>query len=100
MITDAQVLLLRQKIAENLTQAAAAAVAQMSVRSARKWQEGPLPSELRKPRYWRTRRDPLAKVWEHEIVPILEKDPAPKKSANALLRELTQRHPGEVGPEQ
>ncbi len=45
MITDAQVKLLRKKMSDHETQETAAAIAGMSVRSARKWQTGPLPSE-------------------------------------------------------
>ena len=40
---------------EGKTQETAAAKAGMSVRSARKWQSGPLPSETRQERTWRTR---------------------------------------------
>lgn len=72
MISDAQVMLLRQKLSEGSTQEAAARAAQMSTRSARKWQQGALPSECKKPRNWRTRRDPLAGLWESEVVPLLE----------------------------
>ena len=45
MITEQQVVLLRQKLMEGRTQRAAAASAAISERSARKWQRGPLPSE-------------------------------------------------------
>ena len=45
---------------EGKTQETAAAKAGMSVRSARKWQSGPLPSETRQERTWRTRPDPFA----------------------------------------
>ena len=48
MITDQQVVLLRQKLMEGKTQQAAAASAAMSERSARKWQRGALPSERKK----------------------------------------------------
>ncbi len=44
MVTDAQVRLLRQKIMAKKKQLAAAAAAGMSVRSARTWQRGALPS--------------------------------------------------------
>ena len=47
MITDRQVRLLRRKRMEGKTQKTAAAKAGMSVRSARKWGSGPLPSETR-----------------------------------------------------
>jgi len=95
MITDAQVLILRQRLAEGCTQAAAALEAQMSVRSARKWQKGPLPSECRKPRHWRTRNDPLANVWECEIMPMV-RETTTKRSARELLQVLAQRHPEDV----
>ena len=48
MITDRQVLLMRQKLMEGKSQETAAAMAGMSVRSARNWQQGPLPSEKKK----------------------------------------------------
>ena len=35
----------------------------MSVRSACKWQSGPLPSETKQERWWRTRPDPFDGVW-------------------------------------
>ena len=38
---------------EGKTQRTAAAMAGMSVRSARKWQSGPLPSETKTERRWR-----------------------------------------------
>ena len=44
MVTDAQVGLWRQKLMEKKTQETAAATADMSVRNARAWQAGPLPS--------------------------------------------------------
>ena len=48
---------------EGKTQQTAAAMAGMSERSARKWQCGPLPSETRTERRWRTRPDPFDGVW-------------------------------------
>ena len=38
---------------EGKTQETAAAMAGMSVRSARKWQDGPLPSDAKQERSWR-----------------------------------------------
>ena len=49
------------------TLAAAAAAAGMSARTARRWQEGTLPSAAQAPRPWRTREDPFAGVWESEV---------------------------------
>ena len=57
---------------EGKTQETAAAKAGMSVRSARKWQRGPLPSETKQER---TRPDPFDGVWEEEIEPLLWGDP-------------------------
>ena len=56
MVTDQQVALLRQRQMEGKKQQTAAAMAGMSERSARKWQCGPLPSETKLERRWRTRR--------------------------------------------
>lgn len=48
----------------HLTQAAAAAIAGFSERTARKIDRDPTPpSQRRTPRTWRTRKDPLAAVW-------------------------------------
>ena len=59
MVTDQQVAILRQRRMEGKTQQTAAAMAGMSERSARKWQHGPLPSETKTGRWWRTRPDPF-----------------------------------------
>ena len=53
MVTDQQVRRLRQKIMDGKKQEAAAAAAGMSVRTARTWQRGPLPSEKKRDRHWR-----------------------------------------------
>jgi DNA-binding transcriptional regulator YiaG len=50
MVSNRQVAMLRKYMAEGLTQEAAAAKAGMSVRTARAWKDGPLPSEARAPR--------------------------------------------------
>ena len=54
---------------EGRIQETAAAMAGMSVRSARKWQSGPLPSETKQERQWRTRPDPFDGVWEDGLSP-------------------------------
>ncbi len=63
MVTDQQVVLLRQRRMERKTQQTSAAMAGMSVRSAQKWQCGPLPSETGQERWWRTRTDPFDGVY-------------------------------------
>jgi len=76
-------------------QEAAAAKAGMSVRTARRVERAvSLPSQ-RAPRTWRTRQDPLAAVWDSEVVPLLSRDA--QLNAVTLLEELQRRHPGEYG---
>jgi hypothetical protein len=99
MVTDEQVRLLRQKRMENKTQEAAAAAAGMSVRTARTWQSGSLPSQKRSKRDWRTRPDPFAAVWDAEVVPLLRADSDGELEATTLLEELERRHPGQYGPD-
>ncbi len=97
MVTDAQVRLLRHKMSQDKTLEAAAAAAGMSVRSARKWKTGPLPSAAKSPRSWRTRVDPFAEVWVKEIEPLLVRDDDGVLQATTLFEVLEQRHPGRYG---
>ena len=69
---------------EGKTQETAAAKAGMSVRSARKWQSGSLPSATKPEHRWRTRPDPFDGVWEEEIEPLLRNDPTGKLKAHCL----------------
>jgi hypothetical protein len=94
MVTDAQVRLLRRKIMEKRTLQASAAAAGMSERAARKWRKGPLPSETKRPRSWRTRVDPFADVWESEVVPLLRGDAAGILQATTIIQLLEERLPG------
>lgn len=97
MVTDEQVRLLRQKRMERKTMEAGAAAAAMCVRSAQKWQSGPLPSERRRPREWRTWPDAFAEVWDTELVPLLRADKEGVLQAGTLLDVLEQKHPGKFG---
>jgi len=95
VVSDGQVRLLRQKRLEGKTQEAAAAAAGMSVRTARQWERGPLPSEAKPAaRHWRTRPDPFEEVWESELVPLLRRDAERVLQATTLLEWLEERHPG------
>ena len=94
MITDQQVRLLRQKRMEGKRQETAAAMAGMSQRSARKWQCGPLPSETKQERWWRTRPDPFDGVWEEEVLPLLQGEAAGKLRATTIIDWLEERFPG------
>ena len=93
-MTDKQVRLLRQKRVEGKTQQTAAAVAGMSERSARKWRCGPLPSETKQERWWRTRPDPFDGVWEEEILPLLGGEAAGRLKATTIIEWLEERWPG------
>ena len=72
----------------------------MSVRSARQWKQGPLPSQTRQPRHWRTRKDPFAGAWDSEIVPLLEADRGGELEATTILEFLDERYPGRFRPAQ
>ena len=100
MITDRQVRLLRQKRMEGKTQETAAAKAGMSVRSARKWQRGPLPSATKPEHWWRTRPDPFHGVWEDEIEPLLRNDPTGKLKATTIIDWLAEQYPGRFSASQ
>ena len=93
MVTDEQVRLLRSKMNQGKTQEAAAAAAGMSVRSARKWQTGPLPSQSKKNRTWRTRKDPFEDVWASKIEPLLEADTKAELEAKTLMQLLVDEEP-------
>jgi hypothetical protein len=100
MVSDRQVRLLRKKRMEKTTLEAAAAAAGMSERTARRWQSGPLPSETKEPRAWRTRPDPFVEVWSTEIEPLLVRDPEGKLEAKTIFGELCRKRPGEFEPGQ
>lgn len=96
-ITDHQVHKYKQH-RNQLSQVTAAAKAGISERSARRIEgSDTLPSQ--KPgRDWRTRKDPLAAVWEGEVVPLLRQDPV--LNGVTLLEELRRRqrtHPSRSG---
>ncbi len=73
-ITQEQVKLFMKYRTENATQEQASAKAGISERSGRRIDAGELPKK-KQPRYWRTRKDPFAEVWDSEILPLLEKTP-------------------------
>ena len=95
-ITDAQVKELRRQLQGGSSLKKSALKAGMDRKSARKYREGKMPRERRAARSWRTRSDPLARVWP-ELAAELER--APGLQANTLLAVLQERHPGEYGNE-
>jgi hypothetical protein len=91
-ITDRQVNEYKRYRLAN-SQETAAAKAGMSVRTARRVEQASALSSQREPRAWRTREDPLAAVWDTEVVPLLERDA--QLNGVTLLEELQRRHPGQ-----
>ena len=85
---------------EGKNQETAAAMAGMSVRSARHWQGGPLPSETKTEHWWRTRPDPFDGVWEGEIEPLLRGEAAGGLKATTIIEWLEERHPGRFSASQ
>lgn len=78
-------------IRRNKTQTLAAAKAGISERSARRIEGATeLPSQSPR-RYWRSRANPFALVWDSEVVPLLKQ--APTLMAVTLLRKLQDDHP-------
>jgi hypothetical protein len=64
MVTDQQVRRLFKLVQTQKSFGIAAAKAGMDEKTARKYTKlGKLPSELKKPHTWRTRKDPFEKVW-------------------------------------
>ena len=71
-ITQRQVSLYMSKRQQGHSQVTSAEKADISERSGRRIEKGErtsIPTEHN----WRTRQDPLEKVWEKELVPLLEK---------------------------
>ena len=90
-VTDVQVADLRRRLQRGASLSLAALKSGMDRKSARKYKEGSMPSETRKPRTWRTRLDPLEQVWP-ELEELLARDP--ELQAVTLLGWLQSSHPG------
>jgi hypothetical protein len=92
MVTDEQILRLRQALHKGMTLALAAAKAGMDRKTAGKYRRlGQLPSEVSMEHTWRTRDDPFDGVWawvqeQLALNPGLE--------AKALFQDLQRQHPG------
>jgi len=93
MVTDQQVRVLRRRLGQGHKQEAAAAAAGMSVRSARKWKQGSLPSQQQSKRAWRTREDPFEEVWHDKVVPLLAADKDRRLEATTILEHLQAEYP-------
>lgn len=82
------------------TQAAAAAASSMSLRTAREWDAGPVPSATKQLRDWRTRPDPFAAVWPTDVEPLLLSDTRGVLEAKLVLELLRTRYPKQFHPGQ
>ena len=77
-----------------------AAMAGMSVRSVRKWQWVPLPSETGQERWWWTRTSPFDGVWEEETLPLLQGEAAGRLRATTIIEWLEEEFPGRFSASQ
>ena len=92
MVSDRQVRRLFMLIQQNETLSMAAAKAGLDVKTARKYRRlRRLPSELHKPRTWRTRKDAFAESWD-ELSGQLNLNPG--LEAKTLFEALPRKYPG------
>ncbi|MBV8884243.1 MAG: IS21 family transposase, partial [Chroococcidiopsidaceae cyanobacterium CP_BM_RX_35] len=78
--------------ANGCTQATAAAKGGFSMSTGGRIEKGTHQPQRGKPRHWRTRQDPLAEVWESELVPMLEQ--TPELQPMTLFEYLQSKYPG------
>ena len=96
--TDAQVRRLMEQMQKHGKIGLAAMRSGMDRKTARKYmRSGMLPSELRKPHTWRTRKDPFEGIWP-EIAEMLRE--APELEATAIFEFLGERDPEAFEPGQ
>lgn len=94
-ITMQQVRLYMSNRKQGQTQEQASAKAGICERSGRRIEDGRIGVSERKERHWRTRKDPFVEVWDSEVVPLLEKQPA--LNATTLFEDLQDRHGDKFG---
>ena len=92
IINSEQVRIYMQTRKDGKKQVTAAATAGISVRSGRRIEKGELQAGGKGERYWRTRVDPFADVWDNEVVPLLTKNH--KLTPITLFEKLQKDHPG------
>ena len=90
-VTDAQVRRMMEEMSKNGQIGHAAMKAGMDRKTARRYMAaGKLPSEMKEPRWWRTRQDPFAEDWP--AIAAMLKD-APELEALTVLEVLKKDHP-------
>src|ERR1700677_2114221 len=98
MVTDGQVRKLFQDLRSERPLAVAARRAGMDEKTARKYRTlGNLPSSQKQPRTYRTRKDPLAELWQ-KVQQRLEAEP--RLQAKTLFDWLLKEHPGQLSQSQ
>lgn len=94
MIKDKQVKELRVMANKENSMRIAAMKTGMCTNSARKYLESEqLPSQMKNPHTWRTRKDPFETVWESTIKPLIEDFPG--LQAKTLFEYLQRENPGQ-----
>lgn len=92
MVNDQQVRKLKEMLKNDKTLKDSALISGMDEKTARKYRDsGKLPSELKKPHTWRTRKDPFEEHWG-EVKEML--DNAPGLEGVTLFHYLQEKHPG------
>lgn len=92
-ITDQQVKLYMSERKRGHTQEVCAAKAGISERSGRRIDQGEITTGPPPLRQWRTRKDPLAEVWQSDLEPLLEANP--ELLPTTLFELLCDNYPGQ-----
>jgi len=93
MVTDQQVKQYRKHRQSGKSEEEASARMGMTAKTARKWEAGPLPSQVKKPHDWRTRTDPFEAVWSEYVLPLLQQDDGDRLQATTIIQELKTKKP-------
>ena len=88
-VSDAQVRKLMEKVTKHGQIGLAAIQAGMDRKTARKYLSAQmLPSQMKKPRHWRTRENPFAEVWDRVVELLTD---APELEAKTIFDHLCER---------
>lgn len=96
MVSDKQVQKYRDGLSKGQPKGAAALTAGMDPKTARKWETGPMPSDPRLPRTWKTRVSGLEPLWDSQVVPLLRRDTEDLLQATTILEHLKIAAPEKV----
>lgn len=92
-ITNQQVKVYMNERNQGCTQDVSAAKSGMSVKTGRAIEQGKRADPHQHQRHWRTRKDPLATVWDSELKPMLQGSPS--LQAMTILEYLQEKYPGQ-----